>query len=181
MADTQRLLSALLLLLEDNTSGQVSPQDIRDLVMTLLNGHGEISITAAAATAVLVQNTWYPVAGTWALTPENVNWDMNTNGQLRYTGTAKRCCHIAVSMSFTSAGNNIRYEWCVGLNGAPITPSIIRNKVGTGADVQSSAAHAFADVDPGDYLELMVRNIDGVDDPTAVTGNLFSMDMLCDD
>ena len=181
MADTQRLLSTILGLLANNATGDISPQDVRDMVVSLFNGHGEISITVAAATAVAAQNTWYPVSGTWALSDEAVNWDNPSVGRLGYTGPAKRCCHIACTVSITSPSNNITYEWCIGLNGVPITPSILRQKIGTAGDTQSTAVHAFIDVDNGDYLELMVRNITDAADPTAVTGNLFVMDMLCDD
>jgi len=181
MAQTQRLYSAILALLADNVAGDISPQDVRDLAETLLPGHAEISVTTPAATSIGTVNVWYDVGGTFALSPDAHNWDMNANGQLRYIGAANRCCHIAASLSFTGQGNNDVYEWAVGLNSVPLTPSIIRNKIGTGADVQSSAAHGFTEVAPNDYLTIMVRNTTDADDPTLVTGNLFVMDMPCGD
>lgn len=40
MADTQRATSTLLALLPDNTSGDISPQDLRDVVVSILGGYG---------------------------------------------------------------------------------------------------------------------------------------------
>lgn len=37
MADTQRTRAALLLLMADNVTGQISPQDLRDLMVTIMN------------------------------------------------------------------------------------------------------------------------------------------------
>ena len=181
MADTQRLYSAILALLADNTTGAISPQDIRDATETLRNGHGELSITSSAATTIVTQNTWYNVAGTYALTADASNWDMNTNGQLRYIGAAERCIHCALTFSFTGQGNNDVYEWGMGKNGAIVTPSIVRHKLNVGTDTRGSAAHGFTTVGMNDYITIMVRNTTDADDPTMVTGNLFVMDMPCGD
>jgi hypothetical protein len=37
MADTQRTRAALLTLMADNTTGQISPQDLRDFMVTVMN------------------------------------------------------------------------------------------------------------------------------------------------
>ena len=48
MTQTQRSITALYAVLPDNTAGDISPEDVRDIVETLRNGHGEMAITATA-------------------------------------------------------------------------------------------------------------------------------------
>jgi hypothetical protein len=43
MADTERTLAALQAMFADNTAGNISPQDIRDMLVSVLGGYGEIS------------------------------------------------------------------------------------------------------------------------------------------
>ena len=44
MADTSRTLSALQTLLADNTAGAISPQDLRDMLLSLSSGYGMIYV-----------------------------------------------------------------------------------------------------------------------------------------
>lgn len=48
MADTQRTLAALLAILADNTAGDISEQDLRDLLVSVFGGYGGIYLTSAA-------------------------------------------------------------------------------------------------------------------------------------
>ena len=45
MADTSRELTALLALFPDNTTGQITPQNLRDLAVSMLSGYGCLSGT----------------------------------------------------------------------------------------------------------------------------------------
>ena len=45
MADTRRVLSALLTLFADNTAGDISPQDMRDLVVSVVNNRAIRTVT----------------------------------------------------------------------------------------------------------------------------------------
>ena len=178
MAETMRSIATLQSLLADNTVGAISPQDIRDaIIATIQPGHGELSITSTAVTTVSDTTTWLNGAGTYALSGNAMNWDMNTNGQLRYTNAAARVVHIAASVSFTTGGSNEIVELAVGKNGSPITPSIVQRKVGSGSDVGAVALHAFTNVTTNDYLTIMVRNITNTSNITLETANLFGMDM----
>lgn len=47
MADTQRTLSALLAILADNTAGDISPQDLRDAVVTVFANYADIRTTSS--------------------------------------------------------------------------------------------------------------------------------------
>jgi len=171
MADTQQTLTALLALLADNITEAISAQDVRDIVETLRNGHGEISVSITST------SSYFPDAGTYTLSANDHNWDMSTNGQLRYIGTAPRAMIANCSFSMTSAGNNQVAELVITKNGTPLTPSVVRRKIGTGSDVGTGALHAFTSVVNGDYLDVRIRNTTSTANLTLETCNLFAMDM----
>lgn len=178
MPDTMRSLTTLGTILADNISGDITPQDLRDaLLATVQPGHAEISITSAEATTLPSPDEWYAASGIFALTSPAMNWDMQTNGQLRYTGAAMRVCHIAFSFSLTAAGNNKQYSFGVAKNGAVLVPSILSVFKGTGASLGSSAAHAYTTLMPNDYLSIVVRGDTDTTAPTLLYANLFVMDM----
>lgn len=178
MADTMRSLATLETLLADNTTGDISPQDLRDaLLATVQPGHGEIYISSSVATTFSDLVTWVQVAGNYSISSPASNWAMTQNGRLYYTGAADRVLHIAMSISMTSAGNNQVTEFGVGLDGTILTPSIVQRKIGTGADVGSTAAHAFTTISNGSYIAGMCRNTTSTATVTATTLNLFVMDM----
>ncbi len=179
MADTQRSIAALKLLHPDNMSGSISPQDNRDLIETLAAGHGEMYVSTPAATSFSETTSFMDIAGTYTLSANNHHWVMSTNGQLKFTGTADRICHIAVSVSLTSSANNQVIHMAVAKTGSTLTPSIIQRKIGTGADIGSTALHAFTDVSTDDYLTLQVRNTSwsAAETVTFETANFFVMSM----
>jgi hypothetical protein len=179
MAETQRTISDLQTLLADNTSGDISPQDSRDVMETLRAGHAEIYIATPAATTFTDSTSYEVVAGTWALSSGAYNWAMDVNGQLKYTGVANRMVHVAASFSIESSAANMIPYIAIAKNGTVLTPSIISRKMGSTGDVGSSALHAFTSVSNGDYLQLMIRNSTwtAAQTITADTANMFVMDM----
>lgn len=201
MPDTKRSLAEIYALFPDAPSGEISAADLRanvftladlyervadndlaaqslrDLIKTLQPDHGEISITSTAETTIPDTSTYVMAAGTYALSANAMDWDMDTNGQLRYTGTADRVVHIAASFSLTAAANNKTFEIGAAKNGTVIASSLVQRKIATGADVGSSAAHAFTTVSTNDYLTLVVRGLTDATNCTAQTVNLFAMGM----
>ncbi len=180
MADTQRTLAQLQTLLANNVTGAISAQDLRDMLESLRNDHGEICVTSAVETPIAVQNTWYTTeAGTWSLTGATAhNFSMDTNGRLQYDGAETRTFHIACSVSLLSASNNKVYELGVGVDGTVNVPSIVRRKIATGADVGSTAVHGLVALAPSSYLGLMIRNITDTTNATVSLSNLFAMGMI---
>jgi len=177
MADTQRSYADILTLLADNSTGDISPQDMRDVVATLRPGHGEISITTPAATTLGDTTTWVQVAGTYALSADAVNWAMTSSGRLYYTGTSPRMLHIACTLSLTSAGTLDILEACIAKSGTVIDSSRVQLYRGTGTEVETTAIHAFTSISNGQYIAAMTRNISAAANTTAETLNLFAMDM----
>ena len=173
MADTKRSLAEILTLFADNTSGAISAQDLRDMVVTIEPDHGEIHVTSASATTVSDTTSYFDAAGTYSLDSGD-DWDMNTNGQLRYTGTPDRYAEITVSFSITAASNNQTLHFRIAKNGTSIAASDTQRKVGTGADVGSGGCHGSTTVSTNDYITLEVRNETSASDVTFETCELYA-------
>jgi hypothetical protein len=177
---TQRSLAAVLALFADNTSGLISPEDMRDVIETLRNGMGEIWVAAPSPTIVADNVTWLENPSTWQLNADSYHWDMVVNGRLRYTGANPRMCHIAISSAVDLvSGANENVEFCCGKNGLPIVPSIIHQGIAAGtANHKTTTFHAFCMVETGDYLSLMMRNVTSTDDIAVDYAQVFVMDMV---
>jgi len=177
MVQTQRSVTALYAVLPDNTAGDISPEDVRDIVETLRNGHGELSTDTPAETSIAVAGTYVKAAGTTTLSPFNHNWTMPQDNRLTYGGTADRVVHLALSVSFTSAGNNKNIRMRIAKNGVTVASSEVQRFVATGADVGSTALHHFDNVTPTDFFELWVTNMTDTVNLTVEQFNMFIMDM----
>jgi len=174
MAETQRTLASVLTLLADNTSGAISPTDLRDAVETLRPGHGEIYISSSAATTLSDTTTWVEAAGTYTLStsPTAHWWAEATNARLNYTGVADSLAEVSASVSMTSGSSTQDIEIGIGKNGTILTPSIVRRKIGTGSDVGAAPIVAQVDVSTTDYLSIMIRNITAANNVTLDLANL---------
>jgi hypothetical protein len=180
MADTQRSLAAVLALLADNTSKDLSPQDIRDTVVSLQNDHGQVYEIGNASATVITNTTSFFVAnlsGTTLSTSPH-NFDSPSSGRLRYTGAADRFLHIACSISFTSASNNQVIYIDLGKNGTVGGESEMRRRINTGTDVGSTALHWITQVSNNDYIELFVRNSTSATNVTIECINLQAIGMI---
>lgn len=177
MVETQRSITDLYTRHPDNTSQDVSNEDVRDIVETLRAGHAEYATDVPAATVIAVAGTFVKVAGTTLLTPFAHNWTMPVDNRLLYGGTARRVTHLACTISFTSVGNNQEIRFRIAKNGVTIPRSEVQRFVGTGADVASTALHNFNDALATDFFELWVANVTSTSNITVTNMNLFIMDM----
>lgn len=176
MAETQRSLSALLTLLADNTSGDISPEDLRDVVETVRPRFGGLYLTSASATVIGSSGTMVKAAGTTTSTVLN-DFTMPTDNRLQYNGVADVHAHIAASCSFTSSVSNTVAALGILKNGTLLPSSRIERKLGTGSDVGAVALHTDAMLTNGDYLELAVELVTATGNVTVSLGYLFAMTM----
>lgn len=170
----------LLDLVAGRAPSSVIPDDeIDDCFPSLRPGHGEIYVTTPVATSFSDNSTFVDAAGTWSASGLESHWDMETNGQLRYTHTEPRMVHIAASLSMVSNSNNQVIHVAVAKNGTVLTPSRLERKIGTGTDVGSTALHAFTSVVTNDYLTIQMYDEDwtAAQTVTLQRANLFAMDM----
>lgn len=157
MVDTPRTIAALQTLLPDNTTRAISPQDARDMLVSVQIKYGDMAVSTSAATSITNTTDFFDVAGTYTL-GENEQFDMNTNGQLRYTGTPSITVFFMATLSLTIAGNNQLIHTQVRLNEVNITGADADSFVGTGADVGVVSIVGITAMATNEHLEIAVRN-----------------------
>ena len=176
MADTQRSKSDILTLLADNTSGAISPQDLRDWLVSQNPGYGGLYISTSAETSIATVDTWTKVSGTTTAT--TVSNFTHTTNRLTYSGAPDVHVHIAMSFSCTAAANNKIFEFAIAKNGSVDDPSVLSRKIGTGADVGAVALHTDLMLSTNDYLEMYVKNTTDDTNVTFEQGYLFGLAMF---
>lgn len=159
MAETQRSIATVLTNLPDNAAGLISPEDVRDAVETLRPDHGQMYVSSASATSFSDSTSFVNAAGTYTLLAGvSTNWDMNTNGQLRYVGTADRIVHVVISVSMISSSANQVVEFAIGKNGTAEASTTQSRKISTGADVGALSIAGLISVTLNDYITIMVKD-----------------------
>ena len=147
MTDTARSLSALQALLADNTAGDISPQDLRDVLVSALGGYGGLHVTAGAtlqactATPVLLTQ-WTGVFASDQMTPAHA-----TDG---VTATVAMTARASVSLAFTSsAAVAVTFEIrknAVLVTGAKSTSTVVTTGETMGAHIEAVVSLAASDV-----------------------------------
>jgi hypothetical protein len=158
MADTNRSLAEILLLLADNTTGDISPQDMRDAVLSLTPAHGSMIVTTPAETLVVSANTPLKAAGVTGSTGTLHDFTMPVDNRLTFNGASPREVQIAASLSMTAIGNNVTISVYLARNGVVIPGSHMQQRIGTGADIQAISTSANFTLGVNDYIELWVEN-----------------------
>lgn len=178
MPDTVRSISSLQTLLADNTSGAISAQDLRDMLVSVLHASGSMTWTVPAASTISTPGTPVKAAGTTtAVNLSTGRFSMPESNRLLYNGPADVHAHIACSVSVSCASNNQDIRLVLAKNGELLTHSIVDNKISTAGDEQSTALHADTMLTDGDYLELWIGNNTSTGAPTINHGYLFALGM----
>lgn len=152
-------------------------EDTKRILGLLYSEHAEIYVSSAAATTISSTSEFYQAAGTYTLSIDHENWEMKTNGRLRYIGKSPRMLHIATSFSITCAANNQIIHIGTSKNGSVLTPSVVMRKIGTGADIRWGTGHAMTSIVNGDYLTIVVKNASSAANVTFETANLTIVSM----
>ena len=173
MVDTARSLAALQLLLADNTSEDISPQDVRDMLVSLVSAHGGLAITTPVQTSITNAN-WTPLAGTWDLNPlTDDHFVEAANGQLQYSGTPPtRIATITATISPAAAVKDKEFEFAIAKNGTVLNDSIVGCWFTVLGKPRSVAVQALTNMSTNDYVALMVR---GITDTTNITADYANL------
>ena len=105
MADTARTKTALAALFADNSTGNISPQDLRDFLETMHPAFASMYVSAAAETTISDAN-WTKAAGTTtdvSLHRFDGKTALSVDNRLKYTGSPDIHIHGVVSFSSTIA------------------------------------------------------------------------------
>lgn len=185
MVDQLRTLTNLKTLLADNTTGNISPQDIRDAVVSLATPYAQCyQHNNASETVISVINTWTEVVlSTPTLTPVSTysgsnDFDQPANGRIRYLGVPTRMFKIDVAISVESASNNKSFELAVGKNGIVDNASILHQRMTTGTDEQGLNLQLLTSLATNDYVSVFVKNTTDTSNITASHMNIVAISML---
>lgn len=181
MVDTRRSLSALQALLADNTTGEISPQDIRDMLLTLAVPYAGVAMAGnATATTISAANTDY--VSNWNASGSETNsreFTVSTGGRLTYTGTPTNHFHVVAQCSaFVTVAASKLIAFSVVKNATTVLPGQLTFNTQGSSDVTPLAVHADVMLATNDYIELWVANETDTSDVTVRDAYVFAMGMI---
>ena len=179
MADTQRSLAVLLgtLFKDGQAPAAITPQDVRDLIVSLTPPYGGLYVSSPVATMISTPGTMVKALGT-TLATNLRNMTMPTSNRLTYTGAPDRHFHIVASLSLDHGGNNDNISTAIAKNGTVLAHSKLTRFMATGADRGAVACHGDVMLSTNDYLEIFLTNEDESVSVTLEQGYLFAMGMI---
>jgi hypothetical protein len=158
MADTIRTRAAILALFADNYTGAISPQDLRDFVVSTWRPSDGVYayLSTPAETTCTLAGTYYFIEGTftnevmecWEITPPLT--------YLGCEGTDGHHFKISVCASFTSDTNDNLIHIALYKNGEIQTNSIMASYIKNTAEARTVATVDVMTFDIGDTVDIRV-------------------------
>jgi hypothetical protein len=169
MVDTVRTTATLLstLFQDGQAANAITANDMRDLIVSLRPSFGECSMQGNATdTTIAVASTYYKIAGTTALSGNELLFDNNATdtGRLRYIGAPDRVVLFSASCSLSAASNNQVVSlkgWHYddsGTSGSLIAASLVSRKITASGELGAVVVQGSALMSVNDYLEIHVTN-----------------------
>jgi len=158
MADTARTKAEILALMADNTVGAISPQDIRDMIVSMSAANGRISMDTPAATTITTPGTYYKAAGTTVGGGDAADFTEATTNRLTYTGAPTRHLSVVASATISAVGTDQVIGVKVAYNGVVIDASIARTIIKASGNAFSISCHIDQHMNTNDYIEAWVTN-----------------------
>lgn len=154
MVDTVRTLAQLQALLADNATGDISPQDLRDFLVSVLGVYGSVYVLDGAAAQIPgvspVKLTAFANNGVASgITPDH------TNDRLTVDVDSAGVFYAVFQCSF-SGSNNATFEFEAYVN-AVGTGYKVSRKLGAAGDVGSCSLAGLAALADADDLEIYVN------------------------
>lgn len=177
MPDTPRTLATLLGLLADNTTGNITPQVMRDLLVSVYPSRGQLELApgGSAATSFASAGVYTPLAGTTVLDTAVCTScvSMPGNGQLRWEKASTHVLLANATLEVLPAANNKRYTFTFAKNGTAIPTlaftAFYGNLSGNPAGVFLSGLIPIAE---DDIISVVVKNDT---DTTAITAQVLTL------
>lgn len=161
MAQTERSWAAIEAILADNTTGDISPVDLRDAMGSSLGGYCGLDLTPSGAPVALNGVSTTPILINVYDEIQAQSIDTNLNGASgslasgSITFGSDGIYQVNFFAAFTSSQNNVVTLFSSFINGVTGLPAI-RVNVGTGADVGSVAAGGIFVRSSGDIFDSRV-------------------------
>lgn len=174
MADIQRTLAELLatLFADGQAAGSITPQDMRDLIVSFAPAAGGMSMEGnATATTIAIANTWYKVAGTTVADADPAFFNMSLDNRLLYDDTVPRHMHISGALTITCGTNNQIGEVCIFKNGVKVDGSVSEFKCIASGDPIPVPLSATVHMNDTDFIEIYIKNETAANDMTVTYMN----------
>jgi len=169
MVDTVRTTATLLssLFQDGQAANEITANDMRDLIVSLRPSFGECSMQGnATATTIASAGTYYKIAGTTALSGNELLFDNNSTntGRLRYIGAPNRIVLFSASISLSTASNNEvlslkgwHYDDSAS-SGSLVDASLVSRKITASGELGAVVVQGSALMSVNDYIEIHVAN-----------------------
>ncbi len=174
MAETPKTLAALLAQLPDNTTGLISPEDIRDVVVSLFPSRGQIDLTSSAQTTFSGSNVWTKLAGTTALDASlgQDGFSMPASNELRATKAVNQVLFCVANIEASCASNNKTFGMTFAKNGTAIGTFHVSQRLDVGGSSYFFSFSALIPTVQDDIISVYVRN---ETDTTAITASNITL------
>jgi len=195
VVDTSRTVCDLVtnLFQDSQAAGSITPQDLRDFIETCQVKQGSIYLSTASSTTISGQANVTPssltnmvaveTAGTFTLStaPTANEFDMNTDGQLRYTGTptANVFFTASVMIEIDTAIVDKEVVMAVTKGGTIVTGAKIGGfSPATTVNSVPMSVSGFASMATNDYLNIFIGNVDSTDNLTCRMAQLTAHSLV---
>ena len=182
MADTQKTWAQIQTLLADNTTGAISPQDLRDAIYSLVPSYGGVYFNGGSTVTSITQNVWSIANANSSASSTNLRqFTTASTGIMTYTGTVDIHAHVVCTVSFScavAASKEIRVGIDKNSSGTPIAGSILSANTNGNTTLISVASHTDVMLSQNDTLECVVTNVTDSSNITVQDLYLFAMGMI---
>ena len=168
MAETPKVLSALLAQLPDNTTGLISPEDIRDAVVSLFPSRGQVDLQSTAQTTFATTNTYVKLAGTTALDTSlgQDGFSQVSNNEMRATKAVNQVLLVTANVELVCATNNKTFGITIAKNGTPLANVHVSAILADSNEGYGFSVTGLIPTVLNDTISIYIRN---ETDTTAVT------------
>jgi hypothetical protein len=178
MAETPKVLSALLAQLPDNTTGLISPEDIRDAVVSLYPSRGQLALTLPGITTFAGVNTYAPLVVTTALDTDVCSSCVSqpSNGVLKLLKNVAQVVLVNATIEMLPAANNQKLTFTFAKNGTPVANLAYTAYYGNlGGNAAGIFLSGLVPMTVNDELSVVVKNETST---SSLTTSVFTMSLV---
>ena len=180
MTQTPKILTALLAELPDNTTGDISPEDIRDCVVSLYPSRGQLQLASSGTveTTFASSGTYTSLKGTTELDEDVCSpcVSMPSSGVLKLLKAVNQVVLVNATVEVLPDGNNKRYTFTFAKNGTAIAGLAFTAYFGNlGGNPAGVFLSGLVPMTGNDELSVVVKNDT---DTTSITASVFTMSLV---
>lgn len=153
MPNVSRTRTALLALLADNNSGDITPQIVRDALVSIMGGIGGIYAQDAAAAQATTESYQKVIGFTGAFSDDEISSDAVDD---KITVLVGGVYTVYCGFSFFD-GSNRTYTFSIAVNGTPTAIEMARQLGGSG-DVGNSSMFGPIPLSANDEITILVKS-----------------------